>query len=163
MLMKKLYDWAKGDNVTYNAIKDMSSADYSGNFIHGADLLVIENTGKSGGKIKIVTINGFNNEGNNGVRNSAIMDGRLIFGTSTYSALDDDGSVGSNGSVSKGGYEYVEVIDGSLPKPSTPDSGGCSIGNNSDQGLIVLLISLVVCIGMRLRRRINSGSCGGTR
>lgn len=167
VLMKKLYDWSKGDNATYNAIKDISSAEYTGNFKHGADLFVIEDTSKAGGKIKIVTIDGFNNEGNNGIRNSAIMDGRLIFGTSTYSALDDDGSIaknGKNGSVSKGGYEYVEVLDGSLPKPVTnSDSGGCSIGNNSDQGLIVLLMSLIIFMGMRLRRRINSGSCGGTR
>lgn len=148
-IMKKLYDWSKGDNVTYNAIVDVSSADYSGNFQHGADLFVIDDHSATGGKLKIVTINGFNNEGNNGIRNSAVIGDKLIFGTSTYSALDDDKT------GTKGGYEYFRVVDPSAVVPAKEsDSGGCSIGDSTDSGMISILLLLFIAILINISRSI---------
>lgn len=75
--------------------------------------------------VKIITLDGFGSEGNNGVRNSALIGGRLIFGTSTYSALDDSDS------VARGGYEYFEVRDSggnSGQEGEGASSGGCSRG-----------------------------------
>ncbi len=135
-VMKKIYDWA-------------SSADgRNENFIPGADLFVMEDHESPA---KIITLDGFGNGGNNGVRNSAVIDGRLIFGTSTYSALDDGDSGAS------GGYEYFEVRDSggnSGPGGEGSSSGGCSAGGGSDAGLAALLLG---CAAVFCVRRFTFG------
>ncbi|MGI2258441.1 hypothetical protein [Shewanella sp. GXUN23E] len=79
--MYYVYEWAQ--KVPGNSNKS------------GADLIVFENTDSAA---KVITENGFDNPGNNGIRNAAIIDGELYLGTSTYSNLGNDA-----------GFEYYRV------------------------------------------------------
>ncbi len=67
--MSYVYEWAKT---------------LPGEHASGAPMIVFENTHSPA---KIVTLTGFGNAANNGVRNAAIVDGKLYIGTSTYSNL----------------------------------------------------------------------------
>lgn len=67
--MSYIYEWAKTQ---------------PGEHASGAPMIVFENTHSAA---KIVTMTGFGNHYNNGVRNAAVVGGKLYVGTSTYSNL----------------------------------------------------------------------------
>lgn len=81
--MYYVYEWAQ--KVPGNSNKS------------GADLIVFEDTESAA---KVITENGFDNPGNNGIRNAAIIDGELYLGTSTFSNLGNDA-----------GFEYYKVSE----------------------------------------------------
>lgn len=104
----------------------------------GADFFVMDSPDSPA---RIVTINGFGNKWNNGVRNAAVVGNKFFAGTSTYSVLSPDG-----------GLEFYQVSDGSGSNDSGSSSGGCSIGGGSDKVLAALILC---CLGILAIRRIR--------